>query len=176
MRIVLSLFIVLFCLIVSSKTVLANSEYVLPYPSTMPGGVLYKIHAISEYIQRYWYFGSFGQFSYNLKESDKYLVEAKTLFEYQQYLLGFKALLKSNEYFEKINPALSRAKAEGKDISVKLQIFIAASEKHKETLERMKIDVPGEVVWAPEKENPTKIMLHQAIENAIVIRVKNYFL
>ena len=174
MRIVLSLFIFLLLFVVLSKPAVANSEYVLPYPSTMPGGALYKIHAISEYIQRYWYFGSFGQFSYNLKKSDKYLVEAKTLFEYKQYLLGSKALSKSNSYFLKIKPSLSQAKKEGKDISEKLKLFNSAIEKHKEVLEQIRKDVPRDVLWSPEKDSATKIMLHQEIEQAIRLRTRLY--
>jgi hypothetical protein len=174
MRFALSFFIFLFCFIVSSKMVLANSEYVLPYPSTMPGGVLYKIHAVSEYIQRYWYFGSFGKFSFNLKESDKYLVEAKTLFEYKQYLLGSRALSRSNSYFLKIKPSLSQAKNEGKNISEKLKLFNSAIEKHKEVLEQIRKDVPRDVLWSPEKDIPKKIMLHQEIAQAITLRTMLY--
>ena len=66
----------------------AESQYVLPYPSAMPGSFLYKLNLVQEEILRYWYFGDFGQFKYNLGLSDKYLVEAKTLFEYKQYLLA----------------------------------------------------------------------------------------
>ena len=174
MRIVLSLFIFLLFFVISSRTVMANSEYVLPYPSAMPGGGLYKIHGIVENIQRYWYFGSFGKFSYNLKKTDKYLVEAKTLFEYKQYLLGSKALSKSNSYFLKIAPSLDQAKKEGKNISEKIKLFNSAIEKHKEVLEKIKQDVPKEITWSPEKVSPTKIMLHQEIEQAIKFRTGLY--
>lgn len=174
MRIVFFLLVLLFCFTFFVKTVSAASNYVLPYPSTMPGTVFYKLHLIAELVQQYWYFGNFGQFYYNLKKSDKYLVEAKTLFEYQQYLLGYNALIKSNEYFVKIGPSISRAKLEGKDVSAKLQIFIAASEKHMETFEQMKKDVPSKVVWSPEKAKPTQLMLHKAIDDSIAIRAKSH--
>src|SRR3989344_581593 len=64
-------------LLYTAKSSLAQSSYVLPYPPPMPGSFLYKIRLLSEQIQQYWYFGNFGQFSYNLKQSDKYLVQAK---------------------------------------------------------------------------------------------------
>src|ERR1700749_87312 len=82
----------------------ADSPYVLPYPSFMPGTIFYKIDRVIEIFEKYWYFGDFGQFTYNLKESDKYLVQAKTLFEYQQYLLAMVALQQSDAYFQKIQP------------------------------------------------------------------------
>src|SRR5687768_12398331 len=83
---------------------LAQSDYVLPYPSSMPGSSLYKIRLIFEEINKYWYFGNISQFTYNLRQSDKYLIEAKTLFEYKQYFLAYQALEKSNHYFNKISP------------------------------------------------------------------------
>lgn len=174
MRVILSLLIFLFCFTVLVKTVFAASDYVLPYPSTMPGGALYKVHIIAEYIQSFWYFGSFGQFTFNLKESDKYLVEAKTLFEYKQYLLGSKALSKSNDYFSKIASSLHKAQKEGKNISEKLKIFNSAKEKHSDILERIKQDVPQEVTWIPEKDEPTKIMLHRDLDQSIKLRAKIY--
>ncbi|MCL4418206.1 MAG: hypothetical protein M1365_16230 [Actinobacteria bacterium] len=93
----------------------AQSSYVLPYPSAMPGSSSYKIHQLYESIIKYWYFGNLGQFKYNLKQSDKYLVEAKTLFEYNQYLLASKALTKSDYYFKNIEPYLLKAKNEIKN-------------------------------------------------------------
>src|SRR5690242_14133057 len=99
------LFVFLFFFIFSQPSY-ALSSYVLPYPSTMPGGVSYKIHLVWEKIMQYWYFGDFGSYEYNLKQSDKYLVEAKTLFEYNQFLLGYNALQKSNDYFKNIEPFL----------------------------------------------------------------------
>ncbi len=65
----------------------AQSDYVLPYPSSMPGSIYYKLHLAWESVIEYWNFGDFGQFIYNLKQFNKYVVEAKTLFEYIQYLL-----------------------------------------------------------------------------------------
>ena len=80
-------FAALFFIILIPSSVYAQSSYVLPYPSQMPGGLYYKIHLIYENVSKYWYFGDFGRFDYNLKQSDKYLVETKTLFEYKQILV-----------------------------------------------------------------------------------------
>ena len=78
-------FYILICsllfLILATSFSFAESDYVLPYPSSMPGSKFYQIRLIWDEVKKYWYFGSFGQFEYNLKQSDKYLVEAKTLFE-----------------------------------------------------------------------------------------------
>lgn len=154
----------------SSQSTLASSSYVLPYPSTMPGSKLYKIHVLWEYMQKYWYFGDFGQFTYNLKESDEFLVQAKTLFEYNQFLLGYEALQKSNQYFVKIYPNLMNATRHKKNISDYTILLQEASKKHIEVLEKMKQETPATFVWNPEKSTPTTLLIHALIDNTIAMR------
>lgn len=148
----------------------AESQYVLPYPSFMPGSPLYKLNLIKEEILKYWYFGNFGQFTYNLKQSDKYLVEAKTLFEYKQYLLGYQALKNSDRYFQRTFPYLLRAKNEKKNIIQKEAILKEAALKHIEVLDLIKQQVPRQFVWRPEKSFPTVLNLHDEIEKSIKAR------
>ncbi len=150
----------------------ADSPYVLPYPSTMPGSFLYKLHVLSEQLLKYWYFGNFGQFTYNLKLSDKYLVEAKTLFEYKQYLLADRALKKSDSYFVQTMPYLTKLKDECVDITDKKNTLHDAAQKHIETLEKARADIPESFVWRPEKASATSLYLQTDITNAIAIRQK----
>ncbi|MCL4418692.1 hypothetical protein M1146_01160 [Patescibacteria group bacterium] len=165
--------IVLFIAILISYPVYAQSDYVLPYPSVMPGGISYKLHLIIEEIEKYWYFGNFGQFEYNLKESDKYLIEAKTLFEYNQYLLGSKALKKSDLYFSRIFPYLTKAKKEHKIIDSKRSLLREAAKKHIEVLSRLQREVPETFLWRPEKVQPTYLYLKKDIEQSMSIRSRN---
>lgn len=153
-------------------TALAESSYVLPYPSYMPGSVFYGLHRGWEIIAKYWYFGNFSQFVYNLKFSDKYLVEAKTLFEYKQYLLAQNAMIKSDKYFDKAFLFLKKAKEEGKDISQKDVLFKEAAQKHIEVLKKIKQSVPEVFMWTPEKERETSLSLWKQIENAVKVREK----
>ncbi|MDP2585451.1 MAG: hypothetical protein Q8P29_01065 [Candidatus Levybacteria bacterium] len=153
-----------------TRSVYAQSSYVLPYPSSMPGSLSYKLHLLYENVSKYWYFGDFGQFDYNLKLSDKYLVEAKTLFEYRQYLLGYKALEKSDRYFINILPNLARAEKNGKNILQKRIIFNEAARKHIEILNRMQIDSPDVFNWQPEKALPTMLNIKNAIGNSVNVR------
>lgn len=148
----------------------AESPYVLPYPPVMPGSMWYKIRLLGEFFDKYWYFGNISQFKYNFELSDKYLVQAKTLFEYKQYLLGYSALQKSNTSFKEAQKYLTKAKNEGKDVSDKESIFTQAIEKHREVLLDMQQNVPEIVNWSPEKSAPTILQLHSAIENAIKLR------
>lgn len=147
----------------------AQSNYVLPYPSSMPGSLFYKLHFIFENISKYWYFGDFGQFDYNLKMADKYLVEAKTLFEYKQYLLGHKALKKSDLHFSKIMSFLERASRK-KNISNKIATLKEAALKHIEILEKIDMETPDIFNWQPEKVMPTNLYLKKDIETAINMR------
>ena len=159
-----------FLLLISFKNVYAQSSYVLPYPSFMPGNVLYKPHLFLEKITKIWYFGSFGEYDYSLKESGSYLVEAKTLFNYKQYLLGYKALQKSDDYFVKIPQALLKAKNENKDIGQKEKALKEASLKHIEILSSVKLELPKTFIWAPEKSSSTTLLLEDAVNKSIKIR------
>lgn len=151
----------------------ARSSYVLPYPGAMPGNKVYKLNLIKEKLEKYFYFGNFSEFSYNLKYSDKYLVEAKTLFEYKQFLLGESALKKSDNYFKNLQLNLDKAKSERKNISQKKEILKEASLKHIEVLNELKKEVPEKFNWQPEKVSPTFINLWTDIEVSISERIKN---
>lgn len=159
-----------FFLTLFKAPVFAQSNYVLPYPSSMPGGLFHNVHLIFEKVSRYWYFGDFGQFDYGLKMADKYLVEAKTLFEYKQYLLGYKALEKSDSYFINILPNLVRAKKNGKNTLQKKIILKESARKHIETLGKMQMDSPDIFNWQPEKTLPTILDIEDAIENSVNVR------
>ena len=170
---VFRVFFIIILFLFLSQISFAQSNYVLPYPSSMPGSLLYKSHLIHENFSRYWYFGDFGQFDYNLKMSDKYLVEAKTLFEYKQYFLGDRALKKSDFYFSNIRPNLIKAEKDNKDIVQKKSVLKEAARKHIEILIEMEIDTPDIFNWEPEKVLSTDLYLKRDIENAINIRKNN---
>lgn len=160
----------LFFLIISGSEVFASSSYVLPYPSAMPGNKLYKLKIILERVENYWYFGNLSQFKYNLSMSDKYLVEAKTLFEYNQFLLAYGALQKSDNYFSKAPGFLYLAKKEGKNVIEKQNILRSASEKHQEVLRLLEKDLPEVYKWTPEKEKSSTLYIKNSIEKSIGIR------
>jgi hypothetical protein len=161
---------IIFFLAFFKTTVFAEGNYVLPYPSNMPGSLSYRIHLIYENISKYWYFGDFGQFDYDLKMADKYLVEAKTLFEYKQYLLGYNALKKSDQYFMEVLPNLIRAEKNGKNINQKRAILKEAALKHIEVLKKMEAESPNIFEWQPEKSPPTTLNIKGSIENSINVR------
>lgn len=167
----ISAFLVLF--FISPPAVLAESSYVLPYPSSMPGSKFYVLHLAWEKIMRYWYMGNLSQFTYNLKFADKYLVEAKTLFEYKQYYYAYRALLNSDRYFINAYPYLLKAKKDGVNIADKEDILREGGRKHSELLLKIKQEVPNEFIWAPENGAPTKLFIWESIDKSINIRT-NY--
>lgn len=150
----------------------AQSEYVLPYPSSMPGNKLYKVRLVYEEIEKYWYFGDFGKFKYSLKQSDKYLVEAKTLFEYKQYLLAYGSLQKSDLYFKNIPLVLKEARKKNKNIDQKQNLLKNASLKHIEVLDTIINFTPDSFVWSPEKSLPINLNIKKAIDESVRIREK----
>ena len=116
---------------------------------------------------QYWYFGDFGQFEYNLQESDKYLVQAKTLFEYNQYLLGYQALQQSDTYFQQTLPHLLAAQKHGKNITDKRKLLSQAAEKHIEVLKMIEQETPSVFTWTPEKTVASTLDIHELITTSI---------
>ena len=175
MKISMKLFLFLLTdslLLACPTTIFAASDYVLPYPGVMPGSKVYLLQEFKNTALQYWYFGTLGQFTYNLKQSDKYLVEAKTLFEYKQYLLANIALQKSDEYFQKLSINLDNAAKEGKNISEKEIILGNAAAKHVEVLQELEEDLPESFQWQPEKKEATILNLRQEIDESIRFREK----
>lgn len=148
----------------------AQSDYVLPYPSSMPGSKFYLLEQLAEKLKLYWYYGDFGSFTYDLSYADKYLVESKTLFEYGQIKLGADALEKSNRYFSKLEGDLVAAEKNGKDVSEKSALFHSAIIKHKEILTNLKQTLPNEVTWIEENRQEDHLPLHKLLDNSISLR------
>lgn len=147
-----------------------QAGYMLPYPSFMPGHKLYKVSRILDTVKKYWYWGSIGQVKYHLMLSDKYLVEAKTLFEYQQYLLATEALQRSDVHFSQLPEYMERAKKEGKHVDRFVALIEKAATEHEEVLERLKGILPETFTWTPERATPTKLSIYELLFKSIVIR------
>jgi len=150
--------------------ILISSSYVLPYPGLMPGNKLYPIKQVFDKVMEYWVFGSFARYKYELALADKKLVEAKTLFEYQQYLLAMKALSDSNVHFQKASKFLEQAEREGKNITQKEDIYKLAGKKHQEVLKNLEQILPETFIWQPEKKPAEELNLKSALEEAIRLR------
>ena len=128
------------------------ATYTLPYPSYMPGNKLYSVSRIIDAVKEYWYWGKLGQAKYHLALADKYLVEAKTLFEYKQYLLAVDGLKRSDEHIKKVPM--------NKDAML----------SHVEVLNYLLKTLPEQFTWTPEKGAATQLNLHEIIKNSINIR------
>lgn len=148
----------------------AQAAYVLPYPSYMPGNTLYAIAKAIDRVKAYWYRGDIAALRYHMGLSDKYLVEAKTLFEYKQYLLGISALQRSDAEFETVPRFLAAAGRNGKDIRVLKQTFVEASVAHTEILSRLMVELPASFTWTPEKRQPSILPLRELLEQSVSVR------
>src|SRR3990167_1877174 len=115
MKVLHGVLLVIVLLSLFSQITFASSSYVLPYPQAMPGSKFYVLDKIQETLLKYYSFGNLSKITYHRSFSDKYLVEAKTLFEYNQYLLAASALKESNEHFQKLETYVARAEKEGKN-------------------------------------------------------------
>jgi hypothetical protein len=117
----------------------------------MPGNKLYTVTRLVDRAKAYWHWGERAQKKYHMMLADKYLVEAKVLFEYGQYLLAVDALERSNA---RIRQASSEEQLA----------------EHVRILTGIKADVPENFAWTPEKETPQTLELHILIDEAITLR------
>ncbi|MEK7593089.1 MAG: hypothetical protein AAB508_06965 [Patescibacteria group bacterium] len=154
----------------------AEAAYVLPYPSYLPGNKLYKVSEFIDGIKKYWYFGTLTQLKYVQEMSDKHLVEAKTLFEYKQYALGVRALVKSNSEVVQISPLLSRLIEEKKSNPEIVKNVDEQMKSHVEVLTRMFSETPDSIEWTEERQAPRVINLNDFHTIAIQLRqeLRNY--
>ena len=144
----------------------AWGAYVLPYPSYMPGHKFYRVSRVFDQIKNYWFWGNIAQFKYHMSLADKYLVEAKTLFEYGQYLLAVDGLKRSNQHVQLLPTMLQKAKKDGKDI-VQLETILKESmREHSTVLQELETRLPREFTWQPEKEAPTALPIAQLLREA----------
>ena len=159
-----------FCFIFLSLSSPVYADYVLPYPSYMPGNKLYQISRALDILSQWWYWGNIASVKYHLKLADKYIVEAKTLFEYRQYLLANNALDRSNKQFQMLHFFIERAQREGKDTKF-LQLQVReATQKHINILERLKDELPKEFIWIPEKTESITLHIFSLLNSAIEVR------
>jgi len=149
----------------------AHAEYILPYPSYMPGNKLYRVSRIMDRLKGYWYFGDIGSSRYHLGLSDKYLVEAKTLLEYKQYLLAADALTRSDREFALVPVALHAAAAHGKDTEALRALVIEAAGAHVSVLDALASIVPAHVTWTPERGTPSNLPFADMLSASEQIRI-----
>jgi hypothetical protein len=147
-----------------------RAAYVLPYPSYMPGNKLYRISRIADTLKGYWYFGNVAQVKYRLGLADKYLVEAKTLFEYGQYLLASDALARSDRQLAAVPVSLRAARGEGKDVRVLSDTVRSAMQKHLEILDGLRKALPSDVVWSPEKAAASQLPVAGMLDTSEQVR------
>lgn len=148
------------------------AAYMLPYPSTMPGNKIYKITRIVDNLKAYWYFGDIAQAKYHLLLSDKYLVEAKTLFEYKQYLLGQDALLRSDSQFSLLEESITRIETNNKNATDVKRTVSEAADTHIALLNMLQTVTPEVFDWTPEKGEATHIPLYELYSNAKDLRMR----
>ncbi len=149
---------------------IVRAEYVLPYPGYMPGNKLYRVSRLIDHLKEPFFFGNISAYTYHLGLSDKYLVEAKTLFEYKQYLLASDALLRSDSAFARVPVYLKRAASEGKDVSAFVVLLRDASLRHIQVLTGLEAGLPDTFEWKPEKTNATALRIQDMIRQSIMVR------
>ncbi len=143
------------------------AEYVLPYPSAMPGNKLYRVSRLMDTFKRYWHFGTLGQIKYRMQLADKYLVEAKTLFEYKQYSLANDALIRSRAEAAPLAELVGNLVGQGKDPSQVRTLVCGQSAVHTAILTSMRATLPQTFLWEDENKEAKVIPIRKSIEDAL---------
>lgn len=164
-----SIVLLVSCLLLLVPSI-AHAAYVLPYPSFMPGNKVYKISRYIDVSRKWWSWGTIASLKYHQGLADKYLVEAKTLFEYKQYPLALDALARSDAHVSALRPLLSQGTADGKDMTK----FAAAVDEemtiHKSVIARIVSEVPETFPWQPERAPESNLLLHDILRQSYEIR------
>lgn len=164
----IKLFVIIILFLVFAQP--ARADYFLPYPSYMPGNKLYGVSKVIERLESWWYWGSIGQIKYHMWLADKYLVEAKTLFEYKQYLLAVQALVASDIHIIIIPRYIDKAKSEGKDMSDFVMRFQSELVAHLDIINALIRMLPQTFNWTPENFQPTVLNIKDLLTHSWEIR------
>ncbi len=132
----------------------------------MPGNKLYAVSRFFDTVKGWWSWGSIASVKYNQNLADKYLVEAKTLFEYKQYLLAVEALKRSDRRTRELSVYLQKTKNEGKNIETLQNTVKEEMEAHIATLDDLKGRLPETFLWQPEKSAPTSLPLGELLRTS----------
>ena len=147
-----------------------RADYVLPYPSYMPGNKIYKISRIIDKVKFYWYFGNIAKEKYYMGLTDKYLVEAKTLFDYKQYLLAVDALTRSDNALIQVPQYIDGAQRDGVDTKILRATVSDAMTVHLSVLTDLKGRLPENFVWRPEKAKASDLQIAALMDSSIALR------
>lgn len=159
--------LVFFCFWIIHPLTFVKAEYVLPYPSAMPGNKIYRVSRMFDQLKRYWSFGSIAQSKYVMSMADKYLVEAKILFEYKQYLLAFDALERSDQEIATLPEYIRVGVSQRKNMSLVVSSVNEEIKVHVTLLEKLQKELPSEFTWTPEKQASTVLSIHKKLEDSI---------
>ncbi len=170
-KFVIILFVSLYLSFIIGHLALVHAEYVLPYPSFMPGNTLYKISTLLDGIKRYWSFGNIAQLKYRMSMADKKLVEAKTLFEYKQYAFAMNAIYQSSAQAASVPRYLEMASAQGIDMKEFDKTVCEQMNVHQEVLHQLRTSLPTAFTWQEEKKDAVSLPIQKALDAAIQTRV-----
>ena len=161
--------LIIFCNLLFTDTTYA-ADYVLPYPSYMPGHPLYQLSTWWDDLGVYWNFGDIAGIKYQRVMADKYLVEAKTLFGYGQYKLAIAALDKSDTHFAKAIVHAIEIKYKQKDDDSQKELLISQAEKHIEIIGTLSEQFPESIIWDDERTGSENLPISMLFTKSKTIR------
>jgi hypothetical protein len=118
----------------------------------------------------YWNFGDIAGIKYERALSDKYMVEAKTLFDFGQYKLAVDALAKSDLHFAQAIVHAIEIGYKQKDDGTQKKILQNQAEKHKEVLDSLSGSLPDTITWDTEQTGSEELSISLIINKSKILR------
>jgi len=165
---VLAIGVILYIVLYPSGVMAA--DYVLPYPSYMPGSRLYHVSEWWDILGQYWNFGDIAGMKYERAMSDKYLIQAQVLFEYGQYKFAIEALDNSDKHFSKALVHSIELSYKKKDDGTQLSILKDQAQKHIEALDTLAEKTPDTVTWNDERTETENLPISMLFAKSKILR------
>jgi hypothetical protein len=157
-------------LLLLTGSVAFAADYNLPVKPILPGHPLYRISRNLDRVRSWFLWGDIAKATYRLTLADKYLAEAKTLFELKQFPFAVDALERSNLEFERIPGFLENDVRDGRDIGAMRDKVKASSRAHVTILDALEPMVPEVYVWTEDDGEPIQLEIREQILLSVGIR------
>jgi len=133
---------------------------------------LYIVSKFIDKVRGIWSFGNIAQLKYRMSLADKYLVEAKILFEYKQYVFAVDALKKSSTEIGMITPFVQNAQQKGIDMRQFRKLICEQMVVHQSVISALSVGLPESYIWQEEKKNAVDLPINILLNEATAVRLQ----
>lgn len=127
----------------STESAKAEAEYMLPYPGILPDSPLYKLKAARDWVVNFLISDTVRKSEFSLLQADKRLSAGVALFKKDKKELAEETISKSQNYFEQAITKAHDAKKQGRDVTRLKDTLARAVKKHKQIVAGLRKNAPS---------------------------------